>query len=95
MFSFFYSPSREIVLKGETGPFGEPLPYSTAQWGTEWAKKEASVAVAVPSAVIPKERNVILNPDSMPGFNLIDGQQACNTATVPDIAARWTSVLKR
>jgi RES domain-containing protein len=55
----------------------EPPPYSTAQWGTEWAKKKASVAVAVPSAVIPEEKNIILNTEH-PDFGKVTPGTATN-----------------
>jgi RES domain-containing protein len=37
--------------------------------GTEWIKSESSVALVVPSVVIPDERNVLLNP-AHPDFTL-------------------------
>jgi RES domain-containing protein len=41
----------------------EPPPYSTVERGTRWARDKRSVALAVPSAVMPEEKNIILNPD--------------------------------
>jgi RES domain-containing protein len=40
----------------------EPAPLSITRWGTEWAKAGRSVALRVPSAVVPDEKNIILNP---------------------------------
>ena len=48
----------------------EPPPYSTVEWGTKWARVKQSVALAVPSAVMPEEKNIILNPDH-PDFRKI------------------------
>jgi RES domain-containing protein len=39
-----------------------PAPEETAALGTEWARRGASLALVVPSAVVPEERNVLLNP---------------------------------
>ncbi|MEJ0001155.1 MAG: RES family NAD+ phosphorylase [Verrucomicrobiota bacterium] len=41
----------------------EPPSPSTMDWGSQWARDKRSVALAVPSAVIPEEKNIILNPD--------------------------------
>jgi len=41
----------------------EPPPVSTAAYGSRWARERRSVALAVPSAVLPEERNIILNPE--------------------------------
>jgi RES domain-containing protein len=30
--------------------------------GTKWAKSKKSAAISVPSAVVPKERNYLINP---------------------------------
>jgi RES domain-containing protein len=42
--------------------FEEPSPPSTARWGSDWARSESSLAAAVPSAVIPDEKNILINP---------------------------------
>lgn len=39
-----------------------PAPAATTAIGTEWARRGDSLALVVPSAVIPEERNVLLNP---------------------------------
>jgi len=36
--------------------------HDTAEIGTDWAKRLTSAALVVPSAVIPREHNYILNP---------------------------------
>jgi len=40
----------------------EPPPYSTVERGTRWARGKESLALAVPSTVMPEEKNIILNP---------------------------------
>lgn len=40
---------------------------ASAPVGSAWAESRASVALRVPSAVVPFERNVLLNPEH-PGF---------------------------
>ncbi len=39
-----------------------PAPEATQEIGSRWAERAASVALSVPSAVVPGERNVLLNP---------------------------------
>jgi RES domain-containing protein len=39
-----------------------PAPDDTAVAGTEWVRRGGSVALLVPSAVVPEEHNVLLNP---------------------------------
>jgi RES domain-containing protein len=39
-----------------------PAPASTAELGSRWAEGRASVALVVPSAIVPQEENVLLNP---------------------------------
>ena len=40
----------------------DPLPRSTAQLGYEWVKSQASLALMVPSVVIPKQHILLINP---------------------------------
>lgn len=40
----------------------EPPPPSLQQLGDDWVKSNASVILAVPSVVIPKELNYLINP---------------------------------
>ncbi len=40
----------------------EPPPPSLQQLGDDWVKSKASVILAVPSVVIPKELNYLINP---------------------------------
>ena len=39
-----------------------PAPEALAAMGTRWAKEPRSAVLAVPSAVVPVERNFLLNP---------------------------------
>jgi RES domain-containing protein len=39
-----------------------PSPDATAEIGTDWAKRLSTAVLSVPSAVIPRERNYMLNP---------------------------------
>jgi RES domain-containing protein len=41
----------------------EPPSNTTTAWGSRWAKERRSLALAVPSAVMPEEKNILLNPD--------------------------------
>jgi RES domain-containing protein len=47
-----------------------PPPASTKDFGTKWAKLNASLAISGPSAVVPDERNYLVNP-LHPDFALI------------------------
>ena len=40
----------------------EPAPASTAEIGDNWLESQSSLALAVPSAVVPRERNYLINP---------------------------------
>jgi RES domain-containing protein len=54
------------------------LPVSAAaqRFGSAWAEEQRSCALAVPSAVIPEERNVLINPDhgEIEGVEVVDVQ---------------------
>jgi len=39
-----------------------PAPYETAALGTEWAERGEALALIVPSAIVPEENIVLLNP---------------------------------
>jgi RES domain-containing protein len=45
----------------------EPAPGSTAELGDDWLASVSSLVLAVPSVVVPQERNYLLNPEH-PGF---------------------------
>ena len=47
-----------------------PAPDALAQIGTEWARELESAVLSVPSAVVPVERNYLLNP-AHPDFRKI------------------------
>ena len=40
----------------------DPIPPSTQTVGSEWAKSRHSAILAVPSTIIPQEKNYLLNP---------------------------------
>jgi len=40
----------------------DPIPASTRNLGSSWARKRESAVLAVPSAIIPLERNYLINP---------------------------------
>ena len=40
----------------------DPAPASTAAIGAAWLRDQASLALAVPSTLVPRQRNVLLNP---------------------------------
>ena len=40
-----------------------PVPVAAQRWGTNWAKRGGSALLEVPSAVVPTERNLLLNPE--------------------------------
>lgn len=71
-------PSERIdVLDREVLPSNwrsDPAPQSIREIGDEWLWAETSLALRVPSAVVPSEDNVLINP-SHPGFEdvQIDG----------------------
>ena len=50
-----------------------PAPEALADRGTEWAKSGRTAVLAVPSALIPRERNFLLNP-AHPDFRKIRPQ---------------------
>jgi RES domain-containing protein len=47
-----------------------PAPDAVKHIGTEWAEQKSSTALLVPSAVMPDERNILLNPEHT-GFSRI------------------------
>lgn len=59
-------PTRLIIERPReklpSGWRGNPIPRANGQIGDEWIQGEESVALSVPSAVVPRETNVLLNP---------------------------------
>lgn len=41
----------------------EPAPPSTAEIGDDWLEGQSSLALALPSVVVPREMNYLVNPD--------------------------------
>lgn len=54
--------SAENVAKLPKNWQASPTPYAVQKIGDEWAKKQLSVALCVPSAIIPSEVNYLINP---------------------------------
>jgi len=50
--------------------YEEPAPASTAQLGDTWLASQTSLALAVPSVVVPRELNYLLNP-THPDFSQV------------------------
>ena len=48
----------------------DPEPQGSRDWGDQWVRSQRSVALAVPSIVIPQERNLLLNA-SPPDFHQV------------------------
>lgn len=51
----------------------DPAPASTATVGAIWLREQSSLALAVPSVLVPRQRNILLNP-AHPRFH--DGARA-------------------
>lgn len=60
----------------------EPAPASTAEIGDGWLESQSSLVLSVPSVVVPRERNYLVNPDHVDFQALIDG--AREVAFIPD-----------
>ena len=60
----------------------EPAPASTAEIGDNWLESQSSLALAVPSTVVPRERNYLINPEHARFQALIDS--AAEIAFTPD-----------
>ena len=58
-------PDLLLVLEPDGLPAGwrrYPAPASLAAFGDQWAREGRSVGLLVPSAVVPEEQNLLLNP---------------------------------
>ncbi len=53
----------------------DPLPASTARLGDGWAASGRSLALLVPSVIIPREHNLLVSP-AHPNFTAIAGGAA-------------------
>lgn len=60
----------------------EPAPASTAEIGDNWLESQSSLALAVPSAVVPRERNYLINLQHAHFQALVDS--ATEIAFTPD-----------
>jgi RES domain-containing protein len=59
-------PSTCILQLGDDLPDdwdAQPAPTSTRTIGDNWIKDNASAALAVPSVVVPREKNYLINPN--------------------------------
>jgi RES domain-containing protein len=63
-----------------------PAPESLARIGDQWARDRTSAILSVPSAVVPGERNVLLNPVH-PDFRRIRARRPERFALDPRLAA--------
>jgi RES domain-containing protein len=48
----------------------DPVPRSTQRIGDEWLQRGASLALAVPSTLVPQQSNFLVNPEH-PGFEAL------------------------
>jgi RES domain-containing protein len=58
--------SAAEALTAETAPVGwdaQPASLASIRFGTEWARSRRSLLLLVPSAIVPEERNVLINPE--------------------------------
>ena len=59
-------PDDEVLVLDDAGLPGDwrddPAPVSTAAIGTAWLSGGQSLALSVPSVLIPQQRNLLLNP---------------------------------
>ncbi|MCK0714423.1 RES family NAD+ phosphorylase [Chromohalobacter sarecensis] len=60
----------------------EPAPSSTAEIGDGWLESQSSLVLAVPSVVVPRETNYLVNPNHAGFKAMVDG--ATEIAFVPD-----------
>jgi RES domain-containing protein len=73
LFTLEVPDSGIMVLAPDVLPAGwqaDPSPVSTAEIGDSWVTEGGSVALAVPSTMVPEESNIILNP-AHPDFDAI------------------------
>lgn len=65
-------PERLVeVLADDALPIewqADPAPLSTAAIGDEWLSTKQAIALAVPSTIVPMQKNFLLNP-AHPGFD--------------------------
>jgi RES domain-containing protein len=52
----------ELDLTGHVGWDAEPAGKVSLDWGTAWAGAGATLVARVPSAIVPEEFNVLINP---------------------------------
>ena len=54
----------------------DPAPAETAIFGDDWLTSKQSVALWVPSTIIPSERNILLNPEHPSFDDIVAGAAA-------------------
>ncbi|MGI8957286.1 MAG: RES family NAD+ phosphorylase [Chthoniobacterales bacterium] len=55
-------PGDAAPFSRRRAPVTRPCGPATMQIGERWAREKRSVVLAVPSAILPSERNFLLNP---------------------------------
>lgn len=60
----------------------EPAPASTAEIGDSWLESQSSLALAVPSVVVPRETNYLINPAHVSFKAMVD--EAREMSFAPD-----------
>lgn len=66
---------KEIVLRDLPQDWPTyPAPLKLADIGTEWARTKETLLLRVPSAIVPREYNILINPQhpDMPNARIID-----------------------
>lgn len=65
------NPSSEITAADLPGNWrNSPAPFQLAELGSEWAISNTALSLQVPSAVVPEEKNILINPNH-PDFKKI------------------------
>lgn len=65
LFSMEIDEADILMLDDENLPSNwneEPAPAETAEIGDQWLKGGSSLALSLPSVIVPRERNYLLNP---------------------------------
>jgi RES domain-containing protein len=66
-----FDPELSTAIKPANLPANwsqDPAPQATKQIGDDWVQNQQSVIIEVPSAIVPTEKNFLINP-AHPDFN--------------------------